>query len=364
MIEQERNRAVEMASGAKLGVIDCDIHEIYTSASALLPYLEPHWAKYITDYGWTQVTAALPQVYPVPGAGYRSDWTKGDSPAGSDLDKMREDLFGAEGVNLGILCGFVHVSASIGQYEFMAAIAKAYNDWQVEHWLDREPRLRGSIHIVAHDPAVAAREIDRMAENRQAVQVFLPAVNNREYGDPMYRPIFEAAVRHGLAVALHHGAETQTALGYMRTHVGWHALAPPQTMMAQLTGLIFNGTFDKYPTLKVVIQEAGITWLPHLMWRLDQQYRFMRVEVPWMKRLPSEIMRDQVRVTTQPIEGLTKAEFLQLIDQMGTDRMLMFSTDYPHFDADSPSKALPAGLPDELRARIMHLNAEDTFSRL
>ena len=34
---------------------------------------------------------------------------------------------------------------------------------------------------------------------------------------------------------------------------------------------------------------------------------------------------------------------LTLIDQIGSDDLLMFSTDYPHWQFDSPEEALPDG---------------------
>ncbi len=39
-----------------------------------------------------------------------------------------------------------------------------------------------------------------------------------------------------------------------------------------------------------------------------------------------------------------------------TDR-IMFSTDYPHWDFDSPDRALPTGLPADVRRSILHDNA-------
>ena len=85
-----------------------------------------------------------------------------------------------------------------GWYEQAAAMASAYNDWQIEHWLDQEPRLRGSVHVVAHDPSRRRARSTVSAGHPQIVQVFLPVVTDRQYGDPMYHPIYEAAVRNDL----------------------------------------------------------------------------------------------------------------------------------------------------------------------
>ena len=82
------------------------------------------------------------------------------------------------------------------------------------------------------------------------------------------------------------------------------------------------------------------------------------------KRPPSRIIREQVRFATQPIEPFTAAQLQTLIGQMESDELLCFSTDYPHWDFDSPLTSLPPGLPDDLAAKIFHGNARATYPRL
>jgi predicted TIM-barrel fold metal-dependent hydrolase len=75
-------------------------------------------------------------------------------------------------------------------------------------------------------------------------------------------------------------------------------------------------------------------------------------------------MRDHVRLTTQPFDGPpAQADLEQLLEQIGSDRMLLFSSDYPHwqFDGDSP---IPPGFPASLVARMCHDNPLETFPRL
>ena len=69
------------------------------------------------------------------------------------------------------------------------AFASAVNDWQVSEWLDKEPRLRGSIVVPSQQPTDAAREIERAARDRRFVQVLLPARSEAPYGDRRYLPI-------------------------------------------------------------------------------------------------------------------------------------------------------------------------------
>jgi predicted TIM-barrel fold metal-dependent hydrolase len=86
--------------------------------------------------------------------------------------------------------------------------------------------------------------------------------------------------------------------------------------------------------------------------------------VPWVKRPPGRIIREQLRFASQPTVEMTARELTGLIDQMGSDELICFSTDYPHWDFDSPLEALPPGLPDDLARKIFLDNARATYRRL
>jgi len=345
-------------------LIDTDVHEPLRTVRDLLPYLDPHWQVHVTEERGDNVLSKIQLPYSPPGSGERREWRATDDDREKDLERLRSNLLEGEGVTAAILNGFFHVSALPVDYEFATALAAAYNDWQIHVWLEREPRLRGSVHVIAHNPEVAAREIDRVAEHPQIVQVFLPLVNDRQYGDPHYHPIFEAAVRNDLVVTFHHGSHTRTVLGYPRHFIEWHTVAAPQAAQNQLLSLICNGVFDRYPDLKVVFLETGVAWVPWFMWRLDQQYREMRREVPWVSRLPSEIMRDSVRVATQPMGDVKPQHFEKLVEMTDTERVYVFATDYPHYDADTSGAGPLVSLPEQLSQRIRYQNAVESFPRL
>jgi predicted TIM-barrel fold metal-dependent hydrolase len=344
------------------GLIDTDVHE-RADLYALLPHLPAIWHKYITDYGWIP-DRSLPYSQPTAGGLDRADAKPGDGrPGGSDLPLLQAQLLDEYDVEHAILTGWLNASAmQEGWEEFKTALMSAYNDWQIEHWLERDERLYGSVQVNAWDAVGAAREIERVAEHPRIVQVML-YIGDQPFGGPRYHPIFEAAERHGLVVGIHHSENSPTALGRHRYFAEWHTLVP-QVHMSQCISLIFNGVFDKYPDLKVILLEGGFSFVPHLMWHADQQYRELRHEVPWVKRPPSRIIREQVRFATQPIEPFTASQLQTLIGQMESDELLCFSTDYPHWDFDSPLTSLPAGLPDDLAAKIFHGNARATYPRL
>jgi predicted TIM-barrel fold metal-dependent hydrolase len=348
-------------------LVDTDVHETLTSREVLLPYLDNYWQsclkKFQGQHGPFTPSCQFPYGMPMP-SGSRMEWAEQAGGFPSTVEQMRTQLFDGEGVTTAILNGFFYPSAMVANFEFAQVLARAYNEWQVDEWLEQDDRIRGSIHVVAQEPEAAAREIDRAAEHPHMVQVFLPLVKDRQYGDPRYRPIFKAAARHGLVVAMHHGQFTETLFGYPRYFIEWHMLAAPQAAMNQLTSLLFNGVLDELPDLRVALLETGVAWLPWFMWRADQQLRELRMEVPWVKRLPSEHIRDSVRISTQPMGDVKTRDFVKLVEMCEAERVFMFSTDYPHYDADSAERVLPKSVPQDLRDAIRFRNAVETYPRL
>jgi predicted TIM-barrel fold metal-dependent hydrolase len=140
-----------------------------------------------------------------------------------------------------------------------------------------------------------------------------------------------------------------------------HALLV-QPAMSHVASVIAQGIFEKWPTMKFVIIECGLAWLPGLLWRLDANYKALRKETPWVKRLPSEYARDHIRFASQPLEQPQKKEHLhQILEMMDAEHVLMFASDYPHWDFDDPSQI---NIPAAWRERVFWQNALETYDRL
>ena len=303
------------------------------------------------DYPGGAPTSALPDTKPE------------DGPPGSDLGLLREQTLDVWEADYGILNCAYWVQTVHNEY-LAAALATATNDWQVEHWLDPEPRLRASLVVSSQNPLTAAQEIERMGDNPAFVQVLLPARSLMPYGKRHYDPIFEAAVRHNLVVGIHYGgaaAIPPSPSGWFSTYLEEYAGAG-QIFQAQVISLVTEGTFDRFPDLRVALIEGGFTWLPSVMWRIDKEWRGLRHITPWIKRLPSDYMREHLRFTLQPMDAPPDpTQFLRMIGQLDSDDMLMFSTDYPHWQFDSPEEALPMGLPESLMKKILAENARELY---
>jgi predicted TIM-barrel fold metal-dependent hydrolase len=133
-------------------------------------------------------------------------------------------------------------------------------------------------------------------------------------------------------------------------------------MQSQLTNFICEGAFDRFPKMRLVLTEAGVAWSAPLAWSLDSAWELLRQDTPPIDRLPSEILREHVWFTTQPIEEPDDPEeFTRVIRHAGLEDRLLFSTDYPHWDFDSPRQALPRSLGEDQRHKILAGNASELY---
>jgi predicted TIM-barrel fold metal-dependent hydrolase len=269
-------------------------------------------------------------------------------------------------VEYAVLTGQSYGHQNIPDADYAAALCRAYNDYNLEHWLNKDERLLGSIFIPKQEPNLAAQEIDRVGEQDKMVQVLVTSGAEKPYGNRYYYPIYEACVRHDLPFTIHVGMEGEginaspSGAGFV-THYAEYRACRPQVMSAHLASLIFEGVFERFPSLKVVIQEAGVFWVAPFMWRLDQDWKALRFQTPWVKRKPSEYMKTNIRITTQPMEETPNHEiFLNLMENLDAKNCLMFASDYPHWDFDNPKQAIPK-LDKELRDRIFYHNAAELY---
>jgi predicted TIM-barrel fold metal-dependent hydrolase len=349
-------------SGTKYSFIDCDIHNALPSEATLRSYLPQRWRRHHETFAMRQFPGNyLSHTNPLA---CRADaWPPSGGPPGSDLDFMRAQLLDAWGIEYGILNPMPLIRGE-RNLEYAAALASAVNDWQIDEWLDKEPRLRASLAIAHEDGDLAAAEIDRLGSHSGFVQVMFLARTSEPLGRRKYWKIYDAATRHDLPVAIHVGGRG----GGPITGAGWpsfyfeHHVALALDYQTQLISLICEGVFEKFPTLKIVLIEPGFGWLPALMWRLDRSWRRLGDELPHVSGLPSDYIRKHVWITTQPIEEPAKPDyFYQVLDQLGMSDRLVFSTDYPHWDFDAPDMALPLRLPDDVKRRIMADNARSLY---
>jgi predicted TIM-barrel fold metal-dependent hydrolase len=184
-------------------------------------------------------------------------------------------------------------------------------------------------------------------------------------GHTKYWPIYEAASARGLPVAAHVGgfSGTHSATGWPTYWVEQHS-SYPQVYAAQVLSLVYSGVFDRFPDLRIVMEEGGIAWVPSLMWRLDHSWGTMRRYLPHLTEPPSDVIRRHFAFTTQPLdEPERRGQLLEILTQLGMDDRVMFASDYPHWDFDDPRRVLTeSAIGAERRRQVLSSNANRFFA--
>jgi predicted TIM-barrel fold metal-dependent hydrolase len=352
----------------KLHLIDADVHHDLRGWHDLLPYLPPVWRERIGSRGPIIPRRAYENVR---GHIIAEDMINPATnlPA-DDPAWVQQELFDKYGVDLGILTSHILWVSSHPDVNMVNALVRAFNDWTLDVWVRPNPRFKGSIIVAPQDPEAAAAEIDRLGDDPGMVQVLIFTGASAPYGQRRYHPIWAAAERHGLPVALHGGGDTigisptSTTVGPVAYYTEHHTLIS-QGAQVHLVSMVAEGIFEKFPGLKVLFVELGFAWLPFIMWQFDKDFKGNRSELPWLKRLPSEYILDHCRFTTQPIAEPNRHEhLLHIFDMVEAERTLLFSSDFPHWDFDNPRQAFKR-VPPNLCRRIFVENALDLYgSRL
>lgn len=376
--EQSVGTEAEAARGSRrerrraFPIVDTDVHHTFADKSDLFPYMNAYYAERFRDYGTGVGTGHANNG---GFRGRRADTIDIEEPqpanigtSAIDVDDTRARLLDGSGIDIAILTGGVGAGASaMLEVDYGTAICRAFNEYSMEHWVAKDDRFRYCLHINTQDPVGAVEEIERWGSHPAVCAIMLGCGSTRPFGNRVFHPIYEACERHGLAVAMHFGGEGSginpppTAAGYPSYYIEGRQMRPSYYAV-HVSSFIFEGVFEKFPTLKVAMVEAGFAWVPPFMWKMDLDWKGLRGQTPWVKKLPSEYLKDHIRFATQPMDEPDDPGALKhIINWMEGERTLMFATDYPHWDWDDPAMTL-VGFPDDLRRRIFADNAIETFN--
>ena len=348
-------------------IVDADVHASDTPG-ALAPYCDMPWRKSLemladTPATYLDIPGFAPNIKldpPIPGMHpFRSVRSAAE---------MREEL-SALSIDIGIIFpDNLLLFAPIPNIEYATALSHAYNRWLMEEWLTREPGLYGAMLACPQDPADSAREIERYAKEERIVAIYLPTAGvNPLWGHRKYDPIFAAAEAANLPVILHSVTLVLPVfpcqIEQFENHFGRQMVGHAFSIMANLVSIMHTGVMARFPKLRVAFTEAGVAWVPYMMWRLDRYYAEYRRMVPVLEKRPSEYMRERMWFATQPLEEPDDPHFLvETIHHFHGEDRVLFASDWPHHDFDHPKSVVNLPMSPEMKRKIMGENALALFN--
>lgn len=364
---------VTVANGAQrthnrdqhIPIIDCDVHHAFRSPKDLLPYLPRQYMERVRDLGLGMPNNSYGILS--HGATRLDLWGDEKVPPTANRDQMRHELLDRYDIDYAILnCSALGGTSAHPDADYGMAICRAFNDYQLEHWCAADPRFRCSLLVASSDIRAAVAEVRRVGSHPAVVQVLMTGGAKFLFGKRYYDPLWEACCEVGIQGAVHPSAEgagtnpAPTAAGYPSYYLEMRQVWA-QIAQAQVTSLVCEGTFEKFPGFRFTFLEHDTYWIPGLMWRLDADWKGLRTKYPWIKKLPSQYIRENIRFGSQPInEPPDEEDHEALLRWMHADECLMFASDYPHWDWDEPSTTF-AMLDPRLRRRIFSETAVETY---
>jgi uncharacterized protein len=251
---------------------------------------------------------------------------------------------------------------------------RAHNRAMAE-FCQQDRRLIGVGQLSLAEPARAVDEIEH-AVRMGCGAFWIPAapVGDRAPGHPDFDCVWRALSDAGRPFMLHVGPNSQlVSKAYLnngkplpRDIVGggenlrvrdFAALAFAPQMF--LTALVFDGVFERFPSLRGGVIELGAGWVPQFLRTLDMSQKIFKRSDPQVAALSSrasDYIRRQVRFTPFPGEDVGG-----MIKDAGAE-LFLFSSDYPHPEGtDDPIGRFErtfagAGIDDDAKAQFYSRN--------
>jgi predicted TIM-barrel fold metal-dependent hydrolase len=274
-------------------------------------------------------------------------------PQLTDVGRRLADL-AAMGVDIQVV-GPMPMHRYWAEPDLAARLATVTNEAVAAHCADGPGRLAGLGTIPLQHPELAVRVLDRAMGELGLKGVSVSTnVNGRELSDRAFDPVWEAAAGLGAVIFIHPwGCSLGPRLG--TNYLGNTFGQPAETALA-LSRLIFDGTMDRHPALKLLAAHGG-GFLPTYIGRSDHAWE-NRPDARGCAVRPSEYLRriffDALVYTPQALR--------HLVDVAGVDQVVL-GTDYP-FDmgvTDPVERATAAGLPPAGLSAILSGNAASLF---
>jgi predicted TIM-barrel fold metal-dependent hydrolase len=246
------------------------------------------------------------------------------------------------------------------------AALRAYNDWMLDRWCAAYPERFIACQLSwMPDPVTAAADVRRNADRGFRAVSFsenpeglgLPSI----YTD-FWDPFFAACQETGTIVNLHVGSSGVIHQPSVESPREVRVALFPVNGIETLIDWLYSRVPARFPDLRVVLSEAGISWVPMAFERIAKMHKQAAVTGNWTAADGDPL--DRVRNTFRFTSIEDPAGF-RLLDVIGEDSV-MVEVDYPHGDSTWPrTQALLRrdflGLNETVVDRLCFANAADLY---
>ena len=150
-----------------IALVDCDVHQTVEKMEDLIPYMSRVYGQQAREQGFRMAGSGY---FNVAGDIARTDLAQTDCDAkhsghhlGYTYEQLRDQHLDVWNVDKVLLTGASTYGASVlPDPDFAADLCRAFNDWTIDQWLDKDDRLLAAISINVNDPRLAIAEIERL----------------------------------------------------------------------------------------------------------------------------------------------------------------------------------------------------------
>lgn len=252
----------------------------------------------------------------------------------------------------------------IRQVQWSVDLARAYNDWLYDRFSRQSDRLKGIALLPLQDVQAAADELRRCVRDYGFVGGMLPTVTSplKGLGSREFDPVYTVAQELDTMLAVHGGAVGGMAFAEaLHNYREVRSLKHVIPQLVQVTNMISQGVYERFPELRVAYLEAGCGWVLYLIDILDEQ--FERKGAQDLKTKPSDyLMRHNIFFSFEAEERLLPF----FIETFGAGK-LIWASDYPHerdrsaFLEDLPRFFKRKDVSDESRRMIFYENPKRLY---
>lgn len=356
-------------------VIDCDAHHYEgLTLAQLAPFVDhPTIKRRLEAYtrrsktgrtanflpsviGNQEVAGRLDRYY-VPPEG------DGDDGVPAEVSRFRYAMR-----QMGVDCALMYPTnmLHIGMHpevEVEVAITQAYARWMTECVLPCDPTIKTMLLLPFNDADASLRMVEEFSDRPGVVGFMVSSLRDQPVHHNRYMKVYAALQERRMPLGFHGVTDWQHPTQRLfNRFLSVHALGFPLYNIIHMMNIVVNGIPQRFPRLRFIWMECGISWLPFVMYRLDNEYMMRSSEAPLLEKKPSEYIRD-FYFTSQPLESTDSHEHLAAIfDMINAETQLLYASDYPHWDFDLPIRILRLPfLGEAAKRRILGENARELF---